>query len=79
MYGNGGYIAISVISKAKTHHGGAKIVVRLCCVLGYPSLNFNHVIINNDFHKKIHIIIGQNTKKIMRKKLHFLISYDVML
>jgi hypothetical protein len=43
-------------------------------------LNFNHVIITKDSHMVLHIMIGQNTKKINFQKNYILKKlHDVML
>jgi hypothetical protein len=54
-----------------------------CCHIVFfskvPCVNFNHVIIMKDFHNFLHIMVGQNPKKLNTKKITFLnfISCDV--
>ncbi len=58
---------------------GAKIVVTLYYFLRIPCLNFNHIIIIKYFHNVMHIMVGQNPNNQMPMKLHYFISYGVML
>jgi hypothetical protein len=59
--------------------GGTKIVVTLYCFARVLCLNYKHVIILKDFHNFLHIMVGQNSKKLNAKETTFFISYDVML
>jgi hypothetical protein len=62
----------------KTHYEGGKIVVTLYCYLGVLCLNFNNIIIMKNFHKFLHIMVGESPKKSNAKKTTFFISYDVI-
>ncbi len=46
--------------------------------LRYPCLNFNHVIINKDFHNVFAFYGRSHIKKSNAKKTALLVSYDVM-
>ncbi len=58
---------------------GATIVVKLYCFLGFPCLNFNHVIIMKDFHNVFAYYDRSKPKEVKcQGNQTFIFLYDVM-